>query len=67
MKREEFLMNNITELSERICNCVSDGYNDEEWREDTVDKMTVALEKCHDEDIMVAFTRLCERVEEFMA
>lgn len=32
-----------------------------------VDKMTVALEKCHDEDIMVAFTRLCERVEEFMA
>lgn len=64
MKREEFLMNNITELSERICNCVSDGYDDEEWRED---KMTVALEKCHDEDIMVAFTRLCERVEEFMA
>lgn len=67
MKREEFLMNNITELSERICNCVSDGYDDEEWREDTVDKMTVALEKCRDEDIMVAFTRLCERVEEFMA
>ena len=44
-----------------------DGYDDEEWREDAVDKMTVALEKCHDEDIMVAFTRLCERIEEFMA
>ena len=44
-----------------------DGYDDEEWREDAIDKMTVALEKCPDEDIIIAFTRLCERVEEFMA
>lgn len=41
--------------------------HDEEWREDAIDKMTVALEKCPDEDIIIAFTRLCERVEEFMA
>ena len=67
MERKEFLMDNITELSERICDCISDGYDDEEWREDDVDKMTVALEKCPDEDIIIAFTRLCERVEEFMA
>ena len=60
MERKEFLMDNITELSERICECISDGY-------DAVDKMTVALEKCPDEDIIIAFTRLCERVEEFMA
>lgn len=67
MERKEFLMDNITELSERICDCISDGYADEEWREDAVDKITVALEKCHDEDIIIAFMRLCERVEEFMA
>ena len=67
MERKEFLMDNITELSERICDCISDGYDDEEGREDAVDKMTVALEKCPDEDIIIAFTRLCERVEEFMA
>ena len=54
-------------MSERICDCISDGYDDEEWREDAIDKMTVALEKCPDEDIIIAFTRLCERVEEFMA
>lgn len=67
MERKEFLMDNITELSERICDCISDEYDDEEWREDAVDKITVALEKCHDEDIIIAFMRLCERVEEFMA
>lgn len=44
MERKEFLMDNITELSERICDCISDGYDDEEWREDAVDKITVALE-----------------------
>lgn len=38
MERKEFLMDNITELSERICDCISDGYDDEEWREDAVDK-----------------------------
>ena len=26
MERKEFLMDNITELSERICDCISDGY-----------------------------------------
>ena len=67
MERKEFLMDNITELSERICDCISDGYDDEEWSDDAVDKMTVALDKCPDEDIIIAFTRLCERVEDFMA
>lgn len=66
-RRGRMSLDNITELSERICDCISDGYDDEEWREDAIDKMTVALEKCPDEDIIIAFTRLCERVEEFMA
>ena len=56
---------NSYELSIRICNCLSDGYDDEESREDTETALYNELSQIsNDSFIKAALLRLCERVEE---
>ena len=56
---------NSYELSKRICDCLSDGYDDEENREETetaLYKELLLLDT--DSFIKAALLRLCDRVEE---
>lgn len=56
---------NSYELSIRICNCLSDGYDDEESREETETALYNELSQIsNDSFIKAALLRLCERVEE---
>ena len=56
---------NSYELSIRICNCLSDGYDDEESREETETALYNELSQIsNDSFIKVALLKLCERVEE---
>lgn len=58
------LMNGI-ELARRICDCLSDGYDDEESREETETALYNELSQIsNDSFAKVALLRLCERVEE---
>lgn len=57
-------MNGI-ELARRICNCLSDGYDDEESREETETALYNELSQIsNDSFIKAALLRLCERMEE---
>ena len=56
---------NSYELSKRICDCLSAGYDDEESREETETALYNELSQIsNDSFIKVALLRLCERVEE---
>ena len=56
---------NSYELAKRICDCLSDGYDDEESREETEIALYNELSQTrNDSFIKAAFLRLCERVEE---
>lgn len=56
---------NSYELAKRICNCLSDGYDDEEFREETETALYNELSQIgNDSFINVSFVRLCERIEE---
>lgn len=56
---------NSYELAKKICNCLSDGYDDEESREETETALYNELSQIsNDSFIKAAFLRLCERVEE---
>ena len=56
---------NSFELTKRICDCLSDGYDDEENREETETALYNELSQIGgDNFIKVALLRLCERVEE---
>lgn len=56
---------NSFELTKRICDCLSDGYDDEENREETETALYNELSQIGgDSFIKVALLRLCERVEE---
>ena len=56
---------NSYELSKRICDCLSDGYDDEESREETETALYNELSQIsNDSFIKAALLRLCERVEE---
>lgn len=56
---------NSSELAKRICDCLSDGYDDEEFREETETVLYNELSQIsNDSFIKVALLRLCERVEE---
>ena len=56
---------NSFELTKRICGCLSDGYDDEENREETETALYNELSQIGgDSFIKVALLRLCERVEE---
>lgn len=56
---------NSNELSERIFNALSDGYDDEEVRDETVTALYNELSQIsNDSYIKAAFVQLCERIEE---
>ena len=56
---------NSSELAKRICDCLSDGYDDEEYREETETALYNELSQIsNDSFIKAALLRLCERVEE---
>lgn len=56
---------NSYELAKRICDCLSDGYDDEETREETETALYNELSQIsNDSFVKIAFLRLCERVEE---
>lgn len=59
---------NNSELAKRIFDCVSDGYDDEEHREEAEIALYNELSQISNEsDIKAALLRLCERVEELEA
>ena len=56
---------NSADLSKRIFDCLSDGYDDEEFREETETALYNELSQIsNDSFIKAALLRLCERVEE---
>ena len=56
---------NSVELAKRICDCLSDGYDDEENREETETALYNELSQIPDDSfIKAALLKLCERVEE---
>lgn len=56
---------NSFELAKRICDCLSDGYDDEESIEETGTALYNELSQIsNDSFIETALIRLCERVEE---
>ena len=56
---------NSLELATRICNCLSDGYDGEESREETEIALYNELSQIsNDSFVKAALLRLCERVEE---
>ena len=56
---------NSLELATRICDCLSDGYDDEEFGEETATVLYNELSQIsNDSFIKSALLRLCERVEE---
>ena len=55
--------NKRLELASRICDCISDGYDDEESREDAENDLYRKLEETTD-FIAKVLERLCERIED---
>ena len=55
--------NKRLELASRICDCISDGYDDEELREDAENDLYSKLEETTD-FIAKVLERLCERIED---
>lgn len=55
--------NKRLELASRICDCISDGYDDEELREDAENDLYGELEQSTD-FIKKVLERLCERIED---
>ena len=55
--------NKRLELTKRICDCISDGYDDEELREDAENDLYGELEQSTD-FIKKVLERLCERIED---
>lgn len=56
---------NSAELAKRIVDCISDGYDDEENREEVEVKLYNELSQIDNNSIIKnAFVALCERIEE---
>lgn len=55
---------NNEKLAEKICSCLSDGYDDEEYREGTVQDLVFAFEHNDMEMLKLVLNLLCERVED---
>lgn len=56
---------NDAELTKRIIDCISDGYDDEEIREETEMKLYNELSQLNnDNPIKAALIKLCEAIEE---
>lgn len=56
---------NSAELAKRIFDCLSDGHDDEEYREATEMELYNELSQISNgSSIKAAFVKLCERIEE---
>lgn len=56
---------NSAELAKRIIDCISDGYDDEENREEAETKLYNELSQIdNDSHVKIALLKLCETVEE---
>lgn len=57
---------NSAELAKRIVDCISDGYDDEENREETENLLYDSLSQLNnDNPIKAALIKLCETIEEY--
>lgn len=57
---------NSVELTKRIIDCISDGYDDEENIEETEDLLYDSLSQLNnDNPIKAALIKLCETIEEY--
>lgn len=59
-------MNNF-ELAERIVNCISDSYADEESKENAEAELLDAFAFMPDDIVKTMLLRLCERIEDLTA
>lgn len=60
------LINN-GKLAERIIDCISDGYDDEENREEAEEQLCNELSNIGKDNILkIAIMQLCERIEELL-
>lgn len=56
---------NSADLAKRICDCLSDGYDDEEFRKETETALYNELSQIsNDSFVKATLLRLCERVKE---
>ena len=55
--------NKRLELASRICDCISDGYDDKELKKDAENDLYGELEQTTD-FIVKVLERLCERIED---
>ena len=56
---------NDAELAKRIIDCISDGYDDEEYKNETETELYEALSQLNNGNIIKsAFMSLCEKVED---
>ena len=55
--------NKRLELASRICDCISDGYDDEELKKDAENDLYGELEQSAD-FLKKVLERLCERIED---
>ena len=59
---------NSSELAKRIFDCLSDGYDDEENREEAENLLYDSLSQIgNDDPIKIALVRLCETIEELQS
>lgn len=58
---------NSSELANRICDYLSDGYNDEEYREETETELYNELSQLSSNSfVKAALIKLCARIEEMV-
>lgn len=55
---------NSADLARRICDCLSDGYDDEGYREEAENSLYDELSQIENGNVKVALLRLYERIEE---
>lgn len=60
----EMLSMNSYELARRIIDCLSDGYDDEEDREETGNTLYNELSQIENGSVKIALLKLCEIIEE---
>lgn len=57
---------NSAELAKRIVDCISDGYDDEENREETENLLYDSLSQLNNDNLIkAALIKLCETIEEY--
>lgn len=62
-----YAMDGFADLPDRIFDCLSDGYDDEEYREEVINGLTELLVMCGTPMLGVVMEKLCERIEELEA